>query len=66
MEQLKRWADNGCMYVHILSARLPFCQRISRSRQAPGFHNRVRDPSVVASFSLKAHATVIIVTDVTK
>jgi len=36
-----------------------FCQRISRSRQAPRFHNHVRDPSLVASFSLKAHATVI-------
>jgi hypothetical protein len=30
MEQLKGWAD----YVRILSACLPLCQRISRSRQA--------------------------------
>jgi hypothetical protein len=33
MEQLKRWADYVCM-CGILSACLPFCQLISRSRQA--------------------------------
>ncbi len=32
MDKLKRWADYACM--HILSARLPFRQRISRSRHA--------------------------------
>jgi hypothetical protein len=39
MEQLKRWADN----LHTVSACLPFCQRILRSRQGrtEGFHNHV-------------------------
>jgi len=56
MEQLKRWADYVCMCMHILSACLPFCQWISRSRQAePRVFAIVCVPHLLLSLGLLLH-----------
>jgi hypothetical protein len=46
--ELAKKVGRQSVHVHILSACLPFCQRISRSRQAEPkvLHNRVCDLSV--------------------